>query len=65
MEPKLTRARLEASATSEEDLRCFLLDVWETLREGDEWIIEDEHYLPTNDGFWGRLTMRRKEPNVQ
>lgn len=64
MMPKLTRIRVEAHADNEEDLRCFLLDVWENVREGDQWELEDEEYVPSSEGFWGRLTMRRKkEPN--
>ena len=61
MSPKLTRIRVEANADNEEELRCFLLNMWENVREGDQWESETQEYVPSSEGFWGRLTMRRKK----
>jgi hypothetical protein len=54
--------RVEAHAQTEENLRVFLLDAFLRSRDdlGGAWEIEDEEYVPANEGYWGRLTMRRK-----
>jgi hypothetical protein len=61
---KLTRIRIEAHGDNAIQLRGILLDTWERARnhQGGEWIVEDEEYLPSKEGTWGRLTMRLKEP---
>ena len=60
----LTRVRLEATGDDAEHVEIFLLEVWENVRSNThgEWYIEDQDYLPSNEGYWGRLTMRKKKP---
>jgi hypothetical protein len=59
----LTRIRLEGHADNAILLKGELLDAWQRARgeELGDWMIEDEEYIPANEGTWGRLTLRRKD----
>jgi hypothetical protein len=56
----LSRIRLEASGTDKTEIQAELIEAWHRARDGGEWVFEDEEYIPTVNGYWGRLTMRRK-----
>jgi hypothetical protein len=61
---KLIRVRLEAHGDDQEQLRTFLLEIWERAHQDGNgqaaWEVEDERIVSSANGFWGRLTMRRK-----
>lgn len=61
---RLTRIRIEGSATNEMELRDYLVSVIEGLRGlyGGQW--EEDSPLEvqtTRHGFWGRMTLKRTD----
>jgi len=69
---QLTRFRLEARGSTEGEVRDILLETALAIRlaEGGDWEDDDFTVVPTKlhvsdgpakvDGYWGRLTLRRK-----
>lgn len=64
----LTRIRLEASAKTSEEVVDVLSDAADALRAmyGGEWEdVDNQDEVPylqtTKNGWWGRLTLRRKD----
>jgi hypothetical protein len=59
----LTRVRVEASDIDRQELLDELLTFCQVIRdsEGGQWMIEDDdvHIIPSHEGYWGRMTIRR------
>lgn len=59
----VNRVRIEAVGESEQAVSSKLLAAWSAIKEhtGGEWEIEKEETQTTKTGWWGCLTVRRRE----
>lgn len=61
---KVTRIRIEVSGKERNDVQDVLMDAarFAREREGGAWEMEDDslEIQTTKDGYWGRVTLRRK-----
>jgi hypothetical protein len=59
----VSRVRIEATGATEAAVQAKLLAAWTAIKEhtGGEWEIESEKTVPAKTGYWGYMTVRRKQ----